>query len=200
MESTSRVQGPSAFNGHSNIPPYWKRQRASSTLSVNSNSSITRALITLEDHTEEEEHHEALWARKVIIEDYVIVKGSRTGVGAYVVWNCRVETLDVSRIDVNPTKLTRSGGSNDHSKEACKLLPVLFEANMPRYSEFDHLRQQLLQTFPKSAAALPSLPPKGLICKSKQRKPEIMPTEIAKFRPPFLEKRRQGLSFFLKLV
>lgn len=52
-----------------------------------------------------------------------------------------------------------------------------------RYSEFDDLRRRLMQTFPNFAAAVPPLPPKSL---------------ISKFRPPFLEKRRSSLQYFLK--
>ena len=52
-----------------------------------------------------------------------------------------------------------------------------------RYSEFDDLRQKLVQTFPNFEAAVPPLPPKSL---------------ISRFRPPFLEKRRAGLQYFLK--
>lgn len=52
-----------------------------------------------------------------------------------------------------------------------------------RYSEFDDLRQKLLLTFPNSAAAMPELPRKSV---------------ISKFRPVFLEKRRIGLSYFMK--
>lgn len=54
-----------------------------------------------------------------------------------------------------------------------------------RYSEFDDLRNKLLQTFPNSEAAMPPLPPKSA---------------ISKFRPKFLEHRRDGLSYFLKYV
>lgn len=53
--------------------------------------------ITLEDHTDEgSEQCKALWAKHVTIDDYVIVSGNAPAVGAYVVWNCTVETLDVS--------------------------------------------------------------------------------------------------------
>lgn len=54
-----------------------------------------------------------------------------------------------------------------------------------RYSEFDDLRGQLIQTFPNFRAAMPELPPKSV---------------ISKFRPRFLEKRRAGLQYFLKYV
>lgn len=33
-----------------------------------------------------------------------------------------------------------------------------------RYSEFDDLRQKLLQAFPNSKNALPPLPPKSVLC------------------------------------
>lgn len=54
-----------------------------------------------------------------------------------------------------------------------------------RYSEFDEFRSRLILSFPNSEAAVPPLPPKSV---------------ISKFRPTFLEKRRAGLQYFLKLV
>lgn len=50
----------------------------------------------LEDHTADPnaETSRGLWARSVTVDDYVIVQG-KTGIGAYVVWNCKVSTLDV---------------------------------------------------------------------------------------------------------
>lgn len=54
-----------------------------------------------------------------------------------------------------------------------------------RYSEFDELREKLLQTFPNSIAAMPELPPKSA---------------FSKFRPKFLENRRVGLQHFLLYV
>jgi hypothetical protein len=54
-----------------------------------------------------------------------------------------------------------------------------------RYSEFDEFRRQLVQSFPNSEAAMPSLPPKSM---------------ISRFRPRFLEKRRAGLQYFLNCI
>lgn len=55
-----------------------------------------------------------------------------------------------------------------------------------RYSEFDELRRTLVKTFPNATKkSLPPLPPKSA---------------IYKFRPQFLEKRRQGLAYFLTCV
>lgn len=78
------------------VPPYWQRhERNASRASQNSQTRST--LITLEDHTADpdSETSRGLWARSVSIEDHVVVQG-KTGVGAYVVWNCRIQTLDVS--------------------------------------------------------------------------------------------------------
>ncbi|GAD94152.1 IQ calmodulin-binding motif protein [Paecilomyces variotii No. 5] len=53
-----------------------------------------------------------------------------------------------------------------------------------RYSEFDDLRQKLLQAFPNSKHALPPLPPKSV---------------LFKFRPSFLEKRRESIIICLQM-
>lgn len=78
------------------VPPWWQRhERNASRLSQ---SSLARSgEITLEDHTADpdSETSRGLWARSVSIDDHCVVQGV-TGVGAYVVWNCTVYTLDVS--------------------------------------------------------------------------------------------------------
>jgi hypothetical protein len=75
-------------------PPYWQHQRSVSQASVD--STARPPPISLEDHTDAHcDTSGALWAKDIIIEDYVIVTGGSTGVGAYVVWNCKVQTLDV---------------------------------------------------------------------------------------------------------
>lgn len=79
------------------IPPYWHHARNSSRTSQTSQTSLDRLpAITLEDHTEDpdSETSRGLWARSVTIDDHVVVQG-KTGIGAYVVWNCKVQTLDV---------------------------------------------------------------------------------------------------------
>lgn len=77
-------------------PPFWQRQRADSTVSV---QRIPTAPITLEDHTEvPSDQSRSLWAKKVTIDDYILVSGNQSGIGAYVVYICNVETLDVSLI------------------------------------------------------------------------------------------------------
>ncbi|CZT09447.1 uncharacterized protein RAG0_14214 [Rhynchosporium agropyri] len=117
-------------------PPYWVQShtRSFSNISV---ESIPAGGITLQDNTDEgDSKNKACWARSVYIEDHVVVNGSRTGIGAFVVWNITVDTL--------------RGGSMRVRK---------------RYSEFHDLRDRLLQTFPNSQAAMPPLPSKSLISK-----------------------------------
>lgn len=76
-------------------PPYWahSHQRSASSVSVES----LHGGITLLDNTDEgNDKNGACWARSVHIYDHTIVNGSRTNIGAFVVWNITVKTLDVS--------------------------------------------------------------------------------------------------------
>jgi hypothetical protein len=107
------------------VPPYWQRQDDSNCTTLNKNASaetLSRtSLIRLEDHTDEgSEQCKALWAKRVTIDDYVIVSGSAPAVGSYVVWNCTVETLDVSLsrsgIYGCPICLTHAGLSIPHRR------------------------------------------------------------------------------------
>ncbi|KAL2798125.1 Phox homologous domain-containing protein [Aspergillus keveii] len=117
------------------VPPYWSHQRnasRASQISVDGGPAIT-----LEDHTEDPncETSRGLWAKSVTIDDHVVVEG-KTGIGAYVVWNCRIRTLEGGIITVRM-----------------------------RYSEFDDLRTKLVAAFPHAKNALPSLPPKSVLFK-----------------------------------
>jgi hypothetical protein len=136
-------------------PPYWKPSREPSFDEPSANRPPP---IALEDHTlSREASRAALWAKSITINEYVIVQGNPLGAGAYVVYNCNVQTLD--------------GGPMTIRK---------------RYSEFDELRSKLLRAFPQSTkSSLPPLPPKSA---------------IYKFRPKFLEKRRESLEYFLNCV
>ena len=78
------------------VPPYWSHRRYESYTSVKNTKPPP---ITLEDHTEEpSEQSGAVWAKGVTVDDHVLVSGTVPSVGSFVVWNCRVETLDVSPI------------------------------------------------------------------------------------------------------
>ncbi|CAD6589019.1 MAG: PX domain-containing protein ypt35 [Alectoria sarmentosa] len=74
------------------IPPYWSHRRYESYSSV---KNTRPPPITLEDHTEEpSEQSGALWAKSITIDDHVLLSGTLPNVGSFVVWNCKIETLD----------------------------------------------------------------------------------------------------------
>lgn len=118
-------------------PPYWKtgsnHQRTRSA-----DSLLPAGAITLQDNetSEHNDRNNACWAKNVEIVDYTVVNGGTTSIGAFVVWNVRVETLTGSFMNIRK-----------------------------RYSEFDDFRDRLVKTFPNFEAAVPSLPPKSFISK-----------------------------------
>lgn len=116
------------------VPPYWSHHRNASRASQ---ISLDQPAITLEDHTEDpdSETSRGLWARSVSVDDHVVVQG-KSGIGAYVVWSCTIQTLEGGPITVRM-----------------------------RYSEFDDLRQKLVSSFPHAKSALPALPPKSVLFK-----------------------------------
>lgn len=79
-------------------PPYWMNasthQRNISNISA---ESLPAGAITLQDNdtSEHDDRNNACWAKSVEIVDYTIVNGGATSIGAFVVWNVRVETLTV---------------------------------------------------------------------------------------------------------
>jgi len=88
-------------------PPYWvqSHHRSVSNISI---ETIADGAITLQDNTHgEDPRNNACWAKNVWIEDYVIVNGSRTNIGAFVTWNITVETLQIwtGWIDANSKKI-----------------------------------------------------------------------------------------------
>ena len=165
------------------VPPYWRRHERN-TSHVSQSSLRGAARITLEDHTADpnSETSRGLWASSVTIDDHVIVRGM-TGVGSYVVWNCTVQTLDVSFGSwrecgwnrLSNLVVSDIGWTDCCSDEVCCLSPFScpclgFRGCLAdswtcyRYSEFDDLRQRLVDSFPHARNALPALPPKSVIC------------------------------------
>ena len=72
-------------------PIYWTRHGR--TTSYHSIGGSRGAPILLEDHSEESNVlSQGCWAKSATIDEYVLVTGP-TGIGAYVVWHCTVETL-----------------------------------------------------------------------------------------------------------
>lgn len=142
------------------------------------------------------DRNKACWAKSVEVTNYVIVNGSATNIGAFVVWNIRVQTLSVSvhpgvvfQVCQGHVKRIETGTSTIRSYVANSRVDSNLQGPYmnirKRYSEFDDFRHRLVQSFPNFEAAVPVLPPKSV---------------IAKFRPRFLEKRRAGLQYFLKYV
>lgn len=126
-------------------PPYWRNvhgghQRSISNMSAE--SVLPAGAITLRDNetSEHDDRNNACWAKSVEIVNWTIVNGSATNIGAFAVWNIRVETLNGSYMNIRK-----------------------------RYSEFDEFRAQLVQTFPGFQAAVPALPPKSVISKFRPR-------------------------------
>ncbi|KAI0895885.1 Phox-like protein [Annulohypoxylon nitens] len=121
-------------------PPYWMNNHSNHTRAISSTSvdSIPTGGIVLRDNenSETDDRGSACWAKSVEITDYVTVNGSTTNIGAFVVWNIRVETLSGSYINIRK-----------------------------RYSEFDDFRWRLMRTFPNFEAAVPQLPPKSIVSK-----------------------------------
>lgn len=136
-------------------PPYWQRHRSTTQSTVR--SFERPPAISLQDNTEEPlELEDELWAKSITVDHHVIVKGAN-GIGAYVVWVCKVDIVDGPSVSIRK-----------------------------RYSQFEELRNKLLHAFPTSTAtSLPPLPPKS---------------SLYKFKPKFLAKRREGLSYFLDAV
>lgn len=161
------------------IPPYWQHRSYESNTSVD---VIRRPAIILEDHTENEpECSSPLWAKAVSLEDYVVVSGSFASVGDYIVWSCKIDTLDVGvaflslhcvlaspkwspPLSVDPM-IVDLGWVDNHPKEVhlLRLNRRRTWLNGDRYSEFQDLRRKLLITFPNAEAAMPPLPPKSVI-------------------------------------
>ena len=79
-----------------NAPPYWvqSHQRSASNISI---ESIRSGAIRLQDNEDGENYNsdEVCWAKGAQIDDHVVVNSSRTGIGAFVVWNIKVETMNV---------------------------------------------------------------------------------------------------------
>jgi len=92
-------------------PPYWSRGSGGAAFApnVSAESILPVGAITLRDNESGEldgaggvrdgvggrGRGAACWARSVEVTDWVVVNGSATNIGAFVVWNVRVETLTV---------------------------------------------------------------------------------------------------------
>ena len=83
----------------SKVPPYWQHRRHESNASVN---TVPPFRIILEDRTEHSAEFAApLWAKGVQVDSYVVVSGKLPSIGDYIVWNCKIATIDVSDFRLN---------------------------------------------------------------------------------------------------
>ena len=78
-------------------PLFWsskpRHERSVSNVSQQSLGLPKPGQIRLEDHSEESDiQSQSCWAKSASIDEYVLVSGA-TGIGAYVVWHCTVQTL-----------------------------------------------------------------------------------------------------------
>lgn len=143
-------------------PPYWplsninsnggaNRPQNSHSRTASAESILPAGAITLQDNEDVSsdagngdvygrDRNRACWAKSVEVVSHVVVNGSATNIGAFVVWNIRVETLSGSFMNIRK-----------------------------RYSEFDEFRARLIETFPNFEAAVPVLPPKSVISKFRPR-------------------------------
>lgn len=92
-------------------PPYWSSHTHNTQAGVTANANLSSesvvppGAITLQDNEYDDgpdgsnvygrDRNRACWARSVQVRDYVLVNGSATNIGAFAVWNIRVETLNV---------------------------------------------------------------------------------------------------------
>jgi len=96
--ANGELGGEAVQSSTSLVPPYWSHRRYESYCSIGNTKPPP---IRLEDHTEEHSLvGNSTWARGVAIDDYVLVAGSVPNLGNFVVWNCTIDTLDVSEIFV----------------------------------------------------------------------------------------------------
>lgn len=108
-ETNSNIQSP--IISPITSPPYWTARNSQdhpsghgrTVSSVSVESLIPAGLgITLQDNENSttDDRGSACWAKSVEVTDYVIVNGSTMSIGAFTVWNIRVEMLSVSSFHV----------------------------------------------------------------------------------------------------
>jgi len=202
-------------------PLFWTTRQHSRTTSYHSISHLGPGTIQLEDHSEEQhEQSQGCWARSVTVDDYTVVSGGSGNLGAYVVWHLTVSTLKGGDMSIRKRYVlgfcysapgqccimcTKECSIFCVAGDICAMYPMLlspchssysdpvaakssislFTDKRLRYSEFDRLRENLVKAFPHAEASIPKLPRKSI---------------VSRFRPRFLEQRKNGLSHFIRYV
>lgn len=82
---------------------------------MSTESVLPVGAITLRDNdtSEHNDRNSACWAKSVEIADYTVVNGASTNVGAFVVWNIRVETLTVSGMPCDGDRMVPARANTD---------------------------------------------------------------------------------------
>ena len=76
-------------------PPYWTQSHRRSVSNISVESTPPGGIKLLDNTKGRDNKNEFCWAKAVHIDDHVVVNSNRTGIGAFVVWNITVETLNV---------------------------------------------------------------------------------------------------------
>jgi hypothetical protein len=64
---------------------------------MSTESFLPAEAIRLRDNdANDDDRNSACWAKSVEITDFIFVNGSNTNIGAFIVWNISVETMNVS--------------------------------------------------------------------------------------------------------
>ena len=97
---SSRVASPIAS------PPYWSNPHARTPSSTSIESVLPLGAITLRDNEHDDgpdglgvfgrDRNKACWAKSVEVDDFTVVNGSATNIGAFVVWHIKVVIENVS--------------------------------------------------------------------------------------------------------
>jgi hypothetical protein len=133
----------------------------------------------------------------------------------FVVFDIEVTSREVSA--TGPATIPPWSHLSAHASRAMlNLVPFYLQGTvfhaLKRYSAFVQLRNDLLRALPNLKGQIPRLPPKSSLCKqpfcSLLNARVVMlsvliapsPVPAAKYRPSFLERRRQQLGFWLTSV
>lgn len=105
VTSPSVTSPPYWAHGHSQPNGLGRTRHARTVSSASAESDLPPGAITLQDNEHDDgpdganvygrDRNRACWARNVDIVDYILVNGGTANIGAFVVWNIRVETLNV---------------------------------------------------------------------------------------------------------
>ena len=91
-----RPRSRTSLNSYPPPPSSTRRRSRSRDSSSSYTTKCIDPIILLDNTVTPGENSPSLWARSVQVSDYVIVTGGgRTRTGAYVLWSCYIDTLEV---------------------------------------------------------------------------------------------------------